>query len=195
MEEMNNNVNELVGLLGTKRELWQEIHGEKYYLSTIEIEGYSIPIVMSTFFFDAYAGTRVRVSVMPRITRVRKDGDRLVYTYLYCVLAESVGDDVPDCRYVRIQGQVASKRSKLELCSGVVNKVHFELRYAVRFRQSVILLVPCQAYGKVARSLCGLHKGQNMILEGYITGNSQSMKLRIRKVLECNEVDPLLVNS
>lgn len=177
---MQKNVNTFVGTIGTKRETWQTIQDETFYMTNFEVDGYTLPMVMSEFFFEIWKGKRVRAIAMPRETRRRLRGVRKVFTYLYVIHLECAEEDEPDCRCVEIEGRVASRNGKVELGSDLDSKIHFELEYPVTFDKEVIITTPCRAFSRVARKLSDINKGDQLHIRGVVTGNNGSLRVVVK---------------
>lgn len=184
---MQKNVNTFVGTVGTKRETWQTIKDETFYLTDFTADDYVLPMIMSEFFFEVYRGKRVKVYGFPRETRRRLHGQRRVFTYIYVVHLELADDEEPDCRYVEIEGKVASRNGKVELGSDMDSKIHFELEYTVTFDKDVIITTPCRAFSKVARRLSNIQKGDPMLIRGNITGGNGALRVAVKNFEKLHE--------
>lgn len=187
------NISTFVGRLCDDSMEWRRNNGELFYFTHIDIMGYVVPAVMSRHFFDKYTGTRILCRAFPRETRIKFNGERQVFSYLYCVHVEEADPDTADCRDVEIYGVVSSRNSKVTLGSENDSKIHFEMEYVVNFDRPVTVLVPCRAFGMVARSLLGIQKGDALKVSGKISGYGQTLRLIIKKFDK--EVEPNVVED
>lgn len=178
---MENNISTFVGILQDDWMEWRKNGSEMFYFVHIDIEGYVVPAVMSQFFFEKYRGCNIEVKAFPRETRIKFKGVRQVFSYLYCVHVEEVDPETPPCRDVEIKGVVSSRKSKVTLGLENDSKIHFEMEYTVDFDRPVKVLVPCRAFGAVARALIGIEKGDRLSVVGKISGSGQTLRLVIKK--------------
>lgn len=181
---MKSNISTVVGTLQEDWKFWRKNVDETFYFVHINIEDYIIPVVMSQHFFNKYKGKRVAADVFPRETRIKFNGKRQVFSYLYCVHIEEVTENIEelaDCRDVEIEGVVASRDNKVQLGGENTSKIHFEMEFVVNFDRPVKVLVPCRAFGSTARALIDIRKGDRLAVSGKISGSNQTLRLVIKR--------------
>lgn len=176
------NINVFVGNLATEKELYNNYGGEDYYLTHLHSYGADIPVVMSQYFYDKYAGHRVLLKAYVKRARKRIKGTKKcqIFSYLNAVHVEET-DDEQDIRFVEIEGIVSTEPS-LRLVEGVVSCMQFEMGCQIPFSKPFVVSVPCRAFERVARKLVDVKRGEYIHASGYVSGCGITTRVIVKQV-------------
>lgn len=176
---MDPNIGQYVGVLQEDGQKFMEHKEEIFILAHLRCYDLDIPVLMSKFFYEKFAGQRVRVTAFPKQTRRRIKGERLFYSYLNCIDV-AASDCLDESRYIEIEGVVKSSAG-IRLDYKNTSKLKFDLLYGVKFNNVANVIVPCSAFDKTARALMDVEKGDKIKVIGYITGNDTHLRIVVQQ--------------
>lgn len=163
---------EVVGFLKRDREVAYIDDDEKFLFATFICKGETYKVIGSEYVLGDIEG-RVRLTVALLSRDFGKGGE----VYINVLLVDKVTDDVEDIMNIDIGGVVVYK-SKLKAVKGTcTNIIYMHIRYADNNKRPVY--VPIVVYGKTARKLQGLQKGQVLTGSGYLKYHDDKLELAL----------------
>ena len=164
--------NEVVGTLDKERKIAYEEDGEKFVSATFRCKGEDYEVIGSEYVLGNHEGkVRLTVSLLSRNT---DNGDEI---YMNVLVVEPVDKDTEDTMSIDVGGVVVYKSSLKAIKGTCTNVAYMHIRYADNDKKPVY--VPIVVYGKTARELQSLKKGQVLTGSGYLKYHEGKLELAL----------------
>lgn len=165
--------NTLTGTLGGTRDIYREIDGEKFYKTSLTMNGEAIPIVASEYVLKDLKG-KCRVHCILKQDAVEDSQHR--ETYLYAAKIESVDSKTADVNRIYLGGRIVEVFPPRFVGTLCVEEIVFKILYHMR---NSVVIVNVSALGKNARMLSQARRDNVINAACYLSIYNDAIKINI----------------
>ena len=160
------------GTIGTdKKELYTE-DGEKFFLTSVTLQGSDIPLVASEYVLKDITG---KCDIECYVLTRDRDEKKRLFTYVYARKITVCEDQsLEDINEFSLGGRVTKVQPPKIVGSQGTDVLNFTISY--RSGSARFNVVHCLVSGKVARQLSALEIGQVVSGKGYIQLNRKALE-------------------
>ena len=160
------------GTIGTDKKELYTVGDERFFLTTVTLQGSDIPIVASEYIIKDITG---KCDIECYVLTRDKDDSKKLFTYIYArkitVCADQTLEDINE---FSLGGRVTKVEPPKIVGSQGTDILNFTISY--RSGTSKFNIVHCLVSDKIARQLSTLEKGQVVSGKGYIQLNRKALE-------------------
>lgn len=165
-----------IGTLSQERQLYKEVKDEKFYITTVKMEGIDIPAVGSEYILDGLEG-RVRLQYY---LRSETTPDNKLFTFMQIMTAQPVEETLEETNMIQIGGCIAKTKGLL-----IKNKIGLEvLPFIIKYKSydGNFNVAHCVAKGAKARELSKIQKGDIVEVTGKFKKEHNALEVLVEEI-------------